>query len=76
MYTSVISKRPSPSRFHLVLTGFLTAPPPPLLQSSLSLRCRSSVADISLGAGHPKSVVLCVLTSCGFLEWSLANASR
>lgn len=73
MYTFVISKRPSPSRFHLVLTGFLTPPP---LQSSPSLRCRSSVADLSLGAGHPKSVVLCVLTSCGFLEWTLANASR
>lgn len=73
MYTSVISKRPSPSRFHPALTGFLT--PHPLLQSSLSLRCRSCVADISVGAGHPKSVVLCILTSCGFLEWSLANAS-
>lgn len=34
--------------------------------------CGDCVVDLSVGSGHPQSVVLCILSSlCGFLLWSL-----
>lgn len=46
------------------LTGDALVLKPLLLPCSINTRC---VVDASVGAGHPWSVLLCVLTSCGFL---------
>ena len=61
----------------LVLTIFL-----PLLPfflpffSFLSLRCRICDVDLPVGAGTTRSLVLCVLISCGFLKQSPSVSKR
>lgn len=42
---------------------------------SLSLGSRNCVAQVSGGVGHPGSLVLCILTNCGFLRWSVTKQS-